>query len=147
MRIVCEKGFYKFYPDEIVELRRFVDKYGVDLVECEDFFTFEVLANLPNFSFKGQPYSGAILGVENYAAKKEEVMAINGFAYQQQIKGLAPTSLISGQMDYAFSNYIVMDSLPQAYFFDKGGVINGFNGFVDVDFMKFKIERFFYESI
>lgn len=149
MRIICENGFYKFFPDIISELRRFIDKYGVDLVECEDFFTFEVLANLPNFSFIGQNYSGIIPGVVNYAAKREKVMAANGFTYHQAIKGLAPISLFTpaNRMDYSFSNYIIMDSLPQAYFSDGGGVITGFNGFVDIDVMKYTIERFFYASI
>jgi len=150
MRIVCINGFYKFYPTTIAELRRFVDKYGVDLVQCEDYFTFAVLAALPNYSIKGQLYSGIIPALATWAGKREEVLAANGLTYDQARKALSLTtspSLFTKKMDYSFSNYIVMSSLPQAFFYDNGGIITGFYGWVDIDVMKFNIERFFYAEV
>lgn len=148
IRIICEKGFYKFFPDSVDEIRRFSTKYGVDLVQCDDFYTFPVLAELPNYSFIGQQYSGLIVGLANYAAKREKVMAANGLAYNQAAKNLTPNVAIialNRQMNYIFSNNIVIDNLPQAYFRDQNGTITGFHGFVDVNFMKYNIERFFYD--
>ncbi len=147
MRIVCENGFYKFYPDEINEIKRFQTKYGVNLVQCEDYFTFSVLAELPNFSFIGHSYSGFLPGIVNYAGKREEVLAQNGYTYFQATKSLVLKGSFFQKMKYSFSNYIVMENLPQAFCYDENGVITGFNGFCDVDFMRFKIERFFYASI
>lgn len=148
IKIVCEKGFYKFFPQKIAEIRRFVDKYGADLVQCEDYFTFAVLAALPNYSIKGQPYSGIVPALQTWAGKREEVMAANGFAYSQQLKRLVlSSSLVFKKMDYTFSNYFIMSSLPQAFFYDNNGVITGFHGWVDVDVMKYTIERFFYAEV
>jgi hypothetical protein len=151
MKIICEKGFYKFFPTDIAEVRRFGDKYGVPLVQCDDFFTFEVLAELPNYSIKGQPYSGVILALETWAGKREEVMTANGLTYDQSRKGLtlsSSPSLFTKKMSYDISgNYIVMSNLPQAYFYDNGGLITGFHGWVNVDVMKFNIERFFYAEV
>lgn len=151
MKIVCEKGFYKFFPTDIAEVRRFGDKYGAPLVQCEDFFTFEILAKLPNYSIKGQPYSGAILALETWAGKREEVMAANHLTYDQSRKSLtlnSSPSLFTKKMIYDIAgNYIVMSNLPQAYFYDNNGVITGFHGWVNIDHMKFMIERFFYPEI
>lgn len=146
MRIICENGFYKFFPEKIAEVKRFQTKFGVELVECEDYFTFPVLAALPNYSFIGHVYSGVIVGLANYAGKREEVMAANGLTYHIGLKRLILRASFSGftKLDYVVSNYIFTNTLPQAYFYDNNGLITGFNGFVDVDFMKFKIERFFY---
>jgi hypothetical protein len=145
MRIVCENGFYKFFPHYVGDIRRFSNKYGVELVQCEDYFTFKILAELPNYSFAGHPYGGLIATV-NYAGKREEVMAKNGFTYYQSTQLLAPTTFVK-KMDYSVSNYIVMDSLPQAFNYDVNGVITGFSLILDIDFMKYKIERWFYADI
>jgi|AntAceMinimDraft_16_1070373.scaffolds.fasta_scaffold78048_2 hypothetical protein len=147
MRIICRKGYYKFYPQEIGEVRRFETKYGLDLVECEDYFTFPVLAELPNYSFVGHSYSGLFLGLVNYAGVREDVLAANGYTFYQPTKSLVLKGSFLQKMDYDFSNFLFMTTLPQAYCYDSNGVISGFNGFVDVEFMRFKIERFFYESI
>jgi len=147
MKIICEKGFYKFFPQNIGEIARFKTKTGYILTECGDYFTFETLANLPNYSFTAQLYSGIIPGLKNYAGLREEVMAENGYAFYLKTQTLILKSLIFQKADYFQSNFIFSNSLPQAYSYDSSGVITGFHGFVDVDFMKFKIEKFFYESI
>lgn len=147
MRIVCENGFYKFFPDNIGEIRRFQSKYGVNLLQCEDYFTFEVLAELPNFSFAGQIYSGIFPAIVNYAGSREEVLAANGYTYYQATKSLILKASVFLENKYSLSNFFFSDTLPQAYSYDSNGIMTGFNGFCDVDFMRFKIERFFYESI
>ena len=145
MKILCEKGYYKFYPDNIVELRRFIEKYGVALIQCEDYFTFEPLASLPKFSIAGQFYSGLNFATKTFSGKREEVMAANGYSYNQMTKSLTLIpALLPYKMDYSFSNYIVMSSLPQAYFRENFGIITGFYGWVNVDIMKYNIERFNY---
>lgn len=149
MRIICENGFYKFFPEKIAEVKRFQTKFGIELVPCEDYFTFPVLAALPKFSFIGHPYSGVILGLANYAGKREEVMAANGLTYHILLRKLILKSTFAGfkKLEYVISNYIFLNTLPQVYYYDDYGLITGFNGFVDVDFMKFKIERFFYAEL
>jgi len=147
MRIICQNGFYKFFPQEVMDISRFNRKYGVELVECEDYFTFKALAELPNYSFTGHPYS-SILGTVNYAGKREEVMAENDYTFYQKTQTLVPKNSFIEYLNYDNSNYIVSEFLPQAYASDKNKTrITGFSGLVDLDFMKYKIERFFYENI
>jgi hypothetical protein len=147
MIIICQKGFYKFFPQEVLDISIFKRRYGVDLVECEDYFTFKVLAELPNYSFVGHPYSG-LLGTVNYAGNREEVMAENGYTFYQKTQTLVPKNSFIEYLNYDISNYIVSQFLPQPFAFDKNKKrITGFSGLVDLDFMKYKIERFFYENI
>jgi hypothetical protein len=148
VRIVCEKGFYKFYPQEIGQVQRFQSKFGADLVQCEDFFTFTQLAALPKFSILGQVYSGLLPGLTTYAGRREDVMAANGYSYYPPAKRILLKSTFAGfrKMDFKISNFIIMDHLPEAYHTNGAGLINGFHGFVDVNYMRFKIERFFYEN-
>lgn len=148
MRIVCEKGFYKFFPQTTGEITRFQTKYGANLKECDEYFTFESLASLPNFSIQGQPYVGVAPALVTYAGKREEVMTKNGLSYYQPAKKVVLKRTFQGffKLDYNYSNSIVMNNLPQAYFYDDLGVINGFVGFVDVSVMRYKIEKFFYEN-
>jgi len=146
LRINCEKGFYKFYPQNIAEVARFQVKYGKDLVQVDDYFTFAALASLPNFSFIAHPY-GSLVGLANYAGERAKVMAQNGYAFYQKTQTLILKTAIFEKANYFQSNYIFSDTLPQAYSYDSKGIITGFVGFVDVDIMKFKIERFFYEGI
>lgn len=144
MRIICEKGFYKFFPQNISEIARFQNKSGIILVECEDYFTFPTLAALPNYSFTGQPYSGLFLGLKNYAGKREKVMAENGYTFYLKTQTLILKAAVFDKAKFFESLFIFSDSLPQAYSYDFKGIITGFYGFVDVDIMKFKIERFIY---
>tara|TARA_R110000787_G_scaffold130064_1_gene241983 strand:- start:2193 stop:2636 length:444 start_codon:yes stop_codon:yes gene_type:complete len=147
MRIVCLNGFYKFYPQNIAEVRRFQVKYGKPLVQCKNYFTFPILAELPEYSFFGQNYSGSLPALVNYAGKKEEVLSANGYTFYQPSQGLVLKGSFLQKMNYSFSNFFHMDNLPQAFNYDDIGIITGFNGFVDVDYMIYKIERFFYEDI
>ena len=148
MRIICETGFYKFFPEKIAQIKRFQTKFGIELVPCEDYFTFPILAALPKFSFIGHPYSGLIVGLANHAGKREEVLAANGLTYSVNLNRLVLAStLVFKKIDYSYSNFIFSNTLPQVYNYDDNGLITGFNGFVNVDFMKFNIERFIYQSI
>jgi hypothetical protein len=146
MRIICKNGFYKFFPQQIAEVARFSAKFGVELVECEDYFTFPALEALSKFSFIRQSYGG-LVGVANYCGNREEILGANGFSLYLPTQKLVLKSLIFEKINYSYSNFYFTDTLPQAYSYDENGKISGFNGFVDVDYMRFKIEKFFYESI
>lgn len=130
-----------------MDIARWETKTGASLVECDDYFTFKTLANLPNYSLLGHSYSGLFLGLKNYAGKREEVMQKNEYCFFLQTQTLILRTAIFQKANYTKSNYIFTDHLPQAYSFDSNGIIEGFNGFVDMNVMKYKIERFFYEDI
>jgi len=143
VKVICENGFYKFYPSNLVDISRFFEKYGLRLMPCEDFYTFEALANLPKYSIAGQPYAG-LIATKTCSGRREDVMAKNFFTYNQSIKALSPIALVVGKMDYSYSNYFIMSNLPQAFFYDNFGIITGFYGWVNMDYFKFNIDQFYY---
>jgi hypothetical protein len=143
MKIICENGFYKFYPSSLADIRRFYDKYGVRLVQCEDYYTFEALSLLPKYSIAGQSYGG-LIAIKTCSGNRESVMSKNLFTYNQATKSVAPIPSVIGKMDYSYSNYFIMSNLPQAYFYDNFGVITGFYGWVNMDYLKYNIDQFIY---
>lgn len=144
MRVICEKGFYKFYPQQISEVVRFQKKSGYELVPCRDFFTFPLLAELPNFSFIGHEFGG-LVGLANYAGRPEDVMAENGYCFYLATQTLILRAAVIDRVQYSYGPYIVANQLPQAYSFESKTKITGFSGLADLDYMRFKIERFFYD--
>ena len=80
MKLRIDKGFYKFYPTFVGEVKLWENKTGVRLYPCRDFWTFESLSKFPNFSFTGQPIAG-FAGIVNFAGLPETVMAKNKLTY------------------------------------------------------------------
>lgn len=149
MRLICENGFYKFFPDYIGEVKLFENKNGIKLYNCRDFFTFEALKNFPNYSLKGQPLIGNISASVNYAGLPEEVLAKNKLTFNLKTATITPRAEAMVQkLDYVSGAYMTFPSMPQAFALDLDlQTITGFSGFMDVKLRTYKIERLFYEDI
>ena len=72
--MICENGFYKFFPSFVGEVKLWETKNGTKLFKMRDFWTFESLANFPNYSFMGQFVFGIIPALVNYAGSPEEAL-------------------------------------------------------------------------
>lgn len=149
MRLICEKGFYKFFPDYIGEVKLWENKNGIKLYESRDFFTFQDLKNFPNYSFKGQKVFNDIKASSNYAGKPEDVLAKNGLTYNIKTATITQRAdALIQRLDYVNGAYLTFPSMPQAFALDKDlQPITGFSGFVDVKLGTYKVERLFYEDI
>lgn len=149
MKLICNNGFYKFFPDFVGEIKLWENKNGVRLYHCEDFWTFQDLAEFPNFSFTGQPLFGLILAIVNFAGKPEEVLAKNKLTFNVKMGTITPRALVLiNHLDYAGGAFLTFPSLPQAFALDADlQPVSGFEAFIDVRLNMYKIERFFYEDI
>lgn len=149
MKIICNKGFYKFFPSFVGEVKLWENKNGIRLFKVGDFWTFESLANFPNYSFKGQILPEGNIAVVNYAGKPEDVLAKNQLTYNVKMGIITPRALVIVQrLSYATGAYLTFPSIPQAFALDQDlQQISGFEAFVDVRLNTYKIERFIYENL
>lgn len=102
MKLICENGFYKFFPSFVGEIKLWENKNGIRLFKMRDFWTFESLANFPNYSFMGQFVFGIIPALVNYAGSPEEVLAKNKLTYNVKLGTITPRALVVLQrLNYA----------------------------------------------
>lgn len=147
MKLICKYGFYKFFPDFVGELKLWEAKTGIKLFARDDYFTFAELSVFPNYSFKGQLIFGIIPAISNFAGKPEEVMAKNKLTYNVKLGTITPRAVASIQkLNYSNGAYVTFPTIPQAFALDNLTEITGFEAFVDVKMMTFKLERFDYED-
>lgn len=149
MRLICEKGFYKFYPEYAGEVMLFQEKFGYSLYPCRDFFTFKALADFPNYSLIGHRIKGTLqIGVVNYSGRPEDVLYENKITYSPAMGGLINIGVANVSMiDYTENNSVMTTSeIPQAFArINALSVASGFCGFINVKTGKIEIERFYTE--
>lgn len=132
MKVICEHGYYKFFPEGASEVVQFEDTFGRELVAVGNYYTFAKLAALENYSIEGQDYGGIPAKV-NYAGRVEDVFRENQLKYNiedDKIETNDNPTIVGEKTD----NFIwVVTGIPQAFaqLQDKT-VISGFQGFVNV---------------
>ena len=145
MRIFCKNGYYKFYPQNIGDLKFFTEATGFKLKPEKDYYTFDTLADLDNYIFAGWTL-GLSIAIKNYAGDKAELLKANGVMYNYTIDQIVPTLSIIGKLRIDEGAYMATPELPQAGKFT--GLLNrvtGFSGFYDWQLKVYKIERLFYD--
>ena len=149
MRLVCERGFYKFYPEYAGEVKLFQRKFGYSLYPCRDFYTFKALAEFPDYSFIGHPIGNSLqIGIVNYAGRPEDVLSENKLTHAPALGRIVNIALANiNSISYSENDaYITMSQIPQAFArINLLKVASGFSGFANVKNGKISIERFFTE--
>lgn len=111
-----------------------------------DYYTFPTLKDLPDYSFIGWPIGNA-LGKVNFAGSKWDVMEKNGLVYSPKL-GVVDKILNVGTQEVINGPAITYTlTLPLAGRFIGLQRIKGFTGFWFMDYNRYQIERFEYESI
>lgn len=149
MRIDCENGFYRLYPEGSNELLLLSTLYGSELVNSGDFYTFAYLRDLPTYSIEGLKY-GDIVAQKTYAGRKEDVFLLNSTVYDLatgKIKDrLLITQDISSQAWEAQGGTWSFHGIPQAGSFLKNKRLKSFFGWLDLNLGQMSCERvIFYE--
>lgn len=142
MKLICNNGFYKFFPDFVGEIKLWETKNGIRLYKCGEYWTFASLANFPNYSFAGRPL-GMSIAIANYSGTPEEVFVKNQLTYNLKLGTITPRALVQVQrLNYANGAYMTFPEIPQAFALDKNlNSIASFEAFVDVRLNTYKIER------
>lgn len=132
MKVICEHGYYKFFPEFANEVVLFENMTGRSLVKVGDYYTFAKLSELENYSIEGQNYGG-IKAIKNYSGKIEDVFYENQLKYNIEddtIESNDNLTIVGERVD----GYVwVVTGIPQAYAqLEDRTVITGFQGFVNV---------------
>ena len=146
MRIFCENGFYKFFPETALDIPIFERKNKVSLTNFDGDYSFSAMKFYPRFSILGQLY-GSLPALATYAGRYADLFKANGFVYSLKLGQVVPKALVALQTVAYTDGAAFMSSgeLPQAGALDKKGYpISGFSARCDVEFNWFKIDRFFY---
>jgi hypothetical protein len=119
MRILCRHGHFALYPESAEEISKFQSWTNTKLFRSDDFYTFERLYDLPNYSLTGAPF-GNILALKTFEGKPWEVMKENGYVYNVTTKLIVPklaivdmVSLNFGQYYYSVQNGILQPGTRQ----------------------------------
>lgn len=115
MKFACEHGFYTFEPESMDDQAYFEANTGYRLTRYGGGLTFPFLAQLPDYSIKGQPY-GNLTATVNYAGHPADVLRANGFVFDLAARKLvALESVLQSVKLYEQQNgaYIALE-LPQA---------------------------------
>lgn len=146
MRIFCENGFYKFFPETALDLPIFERKNKVSLVPFDGAYSFSSMTVYPRFSILGQLY-GSLPALATYAGRYADIFKENGFVYSLALGQVVPKALVALQT-VAYTDgaaFLSASQMPQAGALNKKGYpISGFSARCEVEFNLFKIDRFFY---
>lgn len=146
MRIFCENGFYKFFPETALDLPIFERKNKVSLVPFDGAYSFSSMTVYPRFSILGQLY-GSLPALATYAGRYADIFKANGFVYSLALNQVVPKAIIALQT-VAYTDgaaFLSASQMPQAGALNKKGYpISGFSARCEVEYNWFKIDRFFY---
>lgn len=116
MKVHCEHGFYSFEPEAYDDQQNFEAATGYKLVPYGTGLTFAVLARLPGYSLKGQPYGG-VQAKANYCGHPAAVMRANGLVFDLAAQSLVALEEVQTAADLWPQNngaLIAPYKLPQA---------------------------------
>lgn len=142
MRIRCINGFYKFYPENALDLTRFKVLTGYTLVEYFDAYTFQELADFVNYTIEGNFEKTICFNVG-------EVFRQNKLSYNLTTKKIVSRETIFQNLSLykRYKNVYQCEGIPQAYGKLGSEVLTSFSGFFDEDFKVFTIEKLYTTDI
>lgn len=122
MRIVCDYGYFKFWPESAAELQRFGVTFGRKLVRKKDYYVFESQASLLDYSIRGNLYAG----VPALATVSDEIPMMlfrNNITLSLLLDRHVPiSSIVDVSLQYVSPRGIVTGTLlPQPGSFGVGG--------------------------
>jgi hypothetical protein len=141
VKIDCLNGFYKFTPENPLDLSRLKIVFGIELVPYDDYFTFSILRDMDNFSIVGFPVMSGIIpsaGIakKNFAGKKWEVLKENNLIYNLRLNAITEQSVAVGTytLTKSIGNYYAFDKIPQTGSLLNGTLFTSFSAIIDFDF-------------
>lgn len=96
MKIKCLHGFFIIEETSIAEVSEFMRDTGLTVVPYGDNYTFDFIADAPEFSLEGMDYLG-FTAVANYEGKPWEIFKANGIVYDFIKKELVSLNSIVSQ--------------------------------------------------
>jgi hypothetical protein len=131
MKIICDRGFYKFYSDSSYEVKVLENVFD-DLVLQDDYLTFEILANLQDYSIKGLKYEN-LTAKKNYAGKVIDVLEANDFVYDFINKKLVNVKAITVSIGFFdMDTYTGFENIAMSGQWINKKQIKSYSGYIDI---------------
>ena len=147
MRVRCAHGYFFFHEDETGELARFASRYELSIVPKDWYYTFETLADAPNYSLKNLSYLGTPAS-ERFSGQPWEVMRKNRLVYDfsdDTVKPIASVTtplVISESRDYLFAGGLLLPGSVNS----RGQRVTDFTGTFASDGLKFRYTEVLYDQ-
>lgn len=139
MKINCLHGYFVFHEERIGEISEFMSLFGLPIVFKDDHFTFEFLADAPDFSIKTAPYLNAT-AIKTFAGKPWDVMRENSLVYNFDQGLLVPiTSIATTAPIKAAGKYFVSPGLIMpGSLMDGGSRVKEYAAWFSTESMRFR---------
>lgn len=97
LRAKCLHGFFIFQETKVGQVSDFMSLTGLSLVPWRDAYTFEDLAEAPDFSLAGKALLG-VAATKTFEGEPWEVFEANGFAYNFDTGLVVPIQSVTQQV-------------------------------------------------
>lgn len=143
MRISCEHGYYSFWPDREEDLFLFTNYLGITLVKKDNYYTYPILADLPNYTIIPKIF-GLFPSDKTFEGTPKEIMKELGLVYNLSTGTLVKKEAIvlSGKLIPLARNWMSERSMIQAGMILGSGRILSYDGIFNFDLRK-TIVRYF----
>jgi hypothetical protein len=125
---------------------RFNSYFSQDLVAKDDYYTFELLADMPEYSLLASPFLN-LVGLAVFAGKPGDILRANQFVYDFTNKVLLPIASVLLKVDPVriFDGYYANGLIQPGSITSSWKKITGYNCHVDTKDFRFHYSEFFYE--
>lgn len=104
MRIYCRHGYFLFEESEPGDIGRFSSVYDVELVNLNQFYTFESLSEAKKYSLAAKLYLN-LPAIETFEGEPWEVFEANGFVYSLDLDLIQPAESVTTLITLAASDF------------------------------------------
>jgi hypothetical protein len=145
LKINCLHGYFIFEEQRAGEVSDFMSTFGLSLVRKDNYFTFEDIADAPDFSIAGKPYLNTIATM-TFAGQPWEVFEANGLVYNYDTGLMVPIELITQiiSLDTAGNFYLSSGLILPGSLTDEGSRVKEYAAWFSIDTMKFKYSEVSY---
>lgn len=140
MKINCQHGYFTFEESRPGDISRFMSLFaGLSIVSIGNRFTFEDLADAPEYSIAGKTYLGAI-ATATFTGTPGEIMRENKLIYDFDLGTLRPIASIVKKIKLSTaSNYFLTPGLIMpGSLTDDGTRVTDYSAWYLFDSGKFK---------
>ncbi len=143
MKISCEHGYYSFWPQKEEDLFLFTNYLGITLVKKDDYYTYPLLADLPNYVILPSLY-GLFPSDKTFEGTPKEIMKELGLVYNIATGTLVKKEAItiSGDLIKLARNWMSERSMIQSGMILGSGRLLSYDGVFNFDLRK-TIVRYF----
>jgi hypothetical protein len=135
MKVNVEFGYFRFFPTSPEELVRFQKLTDIKLVRVQDFFTFEPLSEIVNYSIIGKPLGLGLAIKTGEWENPGELMRANQTVYSLPAENVVPLLSITTYLDLIegqeFLTYQQMLAQPGGLL-GTGLRLVSYSGFIDL---------------